>query len=148
MDDIELHAWLSAVSDELSNRETKTPCFYWHEDDDDEYCRECFDKQYPDLGDSDWGGGHSSVVEDGCVHCAVCGRLLTYYLTDYGAEEELEHFESTEWDWGDSDDCYHIARMLGCWIGWGAWNVEDLPDRERVIKALQNGKNAPVFATA
>lgn len=146
MNDQELHEWIDAVSQELDKREAKAPPLYWRDDDDGEYCRECFGKLFPtdDWGDG-WGGGAYNSEQDCCVHCETCGKLLSYVLTDYGAEEELNHFEDNEWDWDAPDDCYHIARMLGCWVGWGAWDLESLPDRERVVKALQNGKNAPAF---
>lgn len=141
MDDARLHEWISAVQDELEKRAIKAPPPYWREGDENEYCRPCFDK----LFSSDEREGGYCAERDGCTHCETCGKILAYTLTDYGAEEELDYYEDAEWDWNDPDDCYHVAAMLGAWIGMGYWEVKDLPDRERCIKALQNGKNAPVF---
>jgi len=139
MDDIALHKWISEVRRQLEARAAKPPPFYWHDGDAYEYCWECFGKQFPTESPA---GGYA-IEMDGCVHCAVCDRLLGYMLTNYGADEGLAHYEVCKWDWNDPDDCYHVAAMLGCWIGGGAWKVEHLPDRERVITALRNGKNVP-----
>ena len=142
MFDEDLHEWLSTVRIELDKREEAAPPSYYLPDNDDgnQYCWECLKKLFPD---DDWGGGAYSVEYDSCMHCETCGRVLSYVLTNYGAKEELEHFSEHTWDWNNPDDCYHVARMLDCWLGWGAWSIQDLPDRERVIKAIQNGANAP-----
>lgn len=93
------------------------PNCYWLESDCGEsYCREhaieARAKEFgfgPLLRDPDWYRRNEldeaffdgiSAGRDGesdhCETCSTCGKTLSYVLTDYGAESELDHFLS--WD--------------------------------------------------
>ena len=84
------------------------------------FCRECGssleqlmqaaglegDGRCPDLQPDSW------PESDGPRNCDVCGALLEFILTDFGAKEEARHF--TENPPGiplSPDDAYHLARI-------------------------------------
>lgn len=76
------------------------------------YCRECAQKRV-DAGEAEFVDGGWDQENDGCCHCEDCGRLLDYTLTDYGVEEELEHFRGDRMRRAISpEQAYHLARLL------------------------------------
>lgn len=85
---------------------------YWFaEDADSEYCNSCATAIAQEKGWQKDGGWEWET--DAPVFCARCEAPLDYTLTDYGAEQELEHFEAHGVD-PDSDlDRYSLARIGG-----------------------------------
>jgi hypothetical protein len=88
--------------------------------DNDIYCLHCCEqalesalKKQGEGADLFIGGGYSGE-SDSCVHCATCGIVLEYTLTDAGAAAELTHFldDHPLQDEITPDDAYHIARIL------------------------------------
>ena len=61
----------------------------------------------------------SNGEEDSTQHCEICGQLIHYHLTEYGAEAEVEHFLSrapnpTVYP----DDAYYLAQLVSArWDG-------------------------------
>lgn len=117
LDKIEIHERISIAIPLLDEREAKAEMPYWlMEDTGASYCLDCIKKKKPDFDfHRDYGDffdGGFDQEEDGCSHCEDCGKLLEYSLTDYGVDEELEHFlDRDPFDWNDPDDCFHIARI-------------------------------------
>lgn len=76
------------------------------------YCRECA-QAHVDNGDAEFIDGGYQQDNDGCCHCEDCGRLLDYTLTDYGVEEELEHFKGDRMRRVVSPElAYHLTLVL------------------------------------
>lgn len=57
--------------------------------------------------DGGWRTAH-----DGPVFCAGCGVRLNGSLTEYGAEEELEHYNTYGFRPGNAHDAYELTEML------------------------------------
>jgi hypothetical protein len=86
----------------------------------EDYCGDCIDEAFAKAKAENPGkelfiGSTCGSEQDGCLHCAACGRLIAYTLTDYGVRDELAHFEENRigGGWNDglgSDEFYHIAR--------------------------------------
>ena len=57
-------------------------------------------------------GGWEAHQSEYSVACEDCGRQLCYSLTDYGVEEETEHFLAHGVTAVDPDDVYEITRMV------------------------------------
>ena len=86
-----------------------------------DYCEPCGDavlglmRRF--LGDDEdspqaWLCG-SDGESDSTKHCDICGQLLHYHLTDYGADSEVGHFMSlapnpTVY----RDDAYYLAELV------------------------------------
>jgi hypothetical protein len=90
---------------------------YWFETEDggdgDDYCLKCVKEK--DAGRGKYSGYGCSSEHDGCLHCSKCGKLLDYVLTDYGAEEELNHFRAVKFRRNkplDRETAYHLARLI------------------------------------
>ena len=91
------------------------------------YCRPCADAVLGLMerflgGDEDEPRAWLCMLDsesDHTEHCDICGQLLHYHLTDYGAEAEIEHFESrapvpTVYP----DDAYYLAQLVSArWDG-------------------------------
>lgn len=76
------------------------------------YCRACADAKVA-AGEAEYVDGGWQQDDDGCCHCDVCGRLLEYNLTDYGASSEIEHYQASPPSAPLSpEDAFHIAKML------------------------------------
>ncbi len=56
---------------------------------------------------------------DHTEHCDICGQLLHYHLTEYGAEAEVEHFEAVAPNpTVYPDDAYYLAQLVSArWDG-------------------------------
>lgn len=57
-------------------------------------------------------GGWEAHQSENSVACEDCGRQLCYSLSDYGVEEEAEHFLRHGVTAVDPGDVYEIARMV------------------------------------
>lgn len=57
------------------------------------------------------GGYHGQGVVDHTERCHECGKLLAYTLTDYGADEEVEHWLETTLTDFTPDDAYQFWRL-------------------------------------
>lgn len=104
------------VLDAYADMSPKNPC--WLDGDDANaglsYCRDCAEKAVA-AGDGDSvDGGWDWQKSDGCVHCETCGALLGYVLTEYGVEEELDHFSQDKSITTplSKDVAFHVARVL------------------------------------
>lgn len=105
---------LALLFDQYANLRPGDPVYLEIEDGGDgaEYCLKCLKAKYPD---SEGYGSSAGAEFDGCVHCAECGKLLDYTLTDHGAEEELAHFSAVKFRRNkplDRDTAYHLARLI------------------------------------
>lgn len=106
---------LAHLFDEYANLRPEDPCYIEIEDggDGQSYCRKCLAKEFP--GNDKWGSYGCAAEHDGCVHCASCGVLLDYVLTDAGADYELEHFRDVKFRRNkplDRDTAFHLARLI------------------------------------
>ena len=55
------------------------------------YCHDCASKRV-EAGEGEFVDGGWPQDNDGSCQCEDCGRTLDYTLTEYGVEEEMEHF--------------------------------------------------------
>lgn len=103
---------LSALFDRYARLSPPTP--WWPADDDTgyDYCRKHAAQKAKEMR-CDLDGGYARET-DSCCHCAVCGRLLDYTLTDFGQESELDHFSREKFRKGplDRQTAFHLARAL------------------------------------
>lgn len=92
---------------------------YWINNDDTrvpegDYCRSCaLEKNETIAGDLCTYG--SASEQDGCLHCHKCGKLLSYVLTDHGANAELDHFKTKTFRKNkhlDRETAFHLARLI------------------------------------
>lgn len=65
-----------------------------------------------------WAKYTLDASSDHDVRCAcnTCGRFLYGRLTEYGAREELWHFEEHGFDIDSPDDCYSWELCEGTWL--------------------------------
>ncbi len=78
------------------------------------------------------GGCHYSGMSDGSSNCHTCGDQLKYTLTDYGVEEEADHFLEnplTESDANNELAIYQIVKVLE--------KYPDFNDESIIIKQFQ-----------
>lgn len=90
------------------------PCWLGGDDADQgpSYCRECAQK-HVDAGHAAFVDGGWPQDNDGCCHCEDCGRLLDYTLTEYGVQEEYDHFKRDRLRRKMTPElAYHLARLL------------------------------------
>jgi hypothetical protein len=114
---IEQHERLDQLTHLLDERKSSPEPPHWlinhpEYDQGSSFCWSCVKEliSNPVAGDN-WDGGFC-CEEDECEHCEKCGKLLEYTLTDYGVDEELEHFtEYPPENLDDADECYHLARI-------------------------------------
>ena len=91
------------------------------------YCEGCAEKAVADGKGDFIDGGFPGGESDGCEHCEICGCLLHYSLTDYGALAELAHFaENPPKAPVSKEMAYHVLRVL----------VAE-PDRHETVKLAQ-----------
>jgi hypothetical protein len=69
-------------------------------DDNEEYCHDCAEKKLDEIRrkrrDPELGGlgcGCGTHESDSQLFCEMCGKKLMCSLTNYGIEQEIEHFE-------------------------------------------------------
>lgn len=115
IDSIDLHEFLSACEHKLSQREKVPPPPYWFcNDGDDEglsYCHDCILLLRPNaVWLEDYRGGYA-YEEDGSEICENCHCLLDYTLTDYGVDNELDHFSEFPFDWEHAQECFELNRV-------------------------------------
>lgn len=130
---------LSRLFDEYANLSPEGP--YWVEGDDGDdgydYCRKHALEKIEKAG-GHLSGGYSRE-NDSCCHCATCGVLLDYSLTDHGQQSELEHFKTIKFRRNktlDRQTAYHLARML--------YGMDDDMDALRVAaRAIRCMKSIP-----
>jgi len=76
------------------------------------YCRPCAEAEVA-AGRAEYVDGGWQQENDGCCHCETYGCLLEYTLTEYGASEEIDHYQSAELKGSIlPEDAFHIAKML------------------------------------
>lgn len=99
-----------------------------------DYCRECAEKKMAErLGMRLCGDGGSWRERDSCRHCATCGVVLGYMLTNYGVRAEIEHFARHPPTAPlHRDDAFHIARVVGS----GCLNPDALALARRAVAIL------------
>lgn len=118
--------WLKRWADKMASKaDVQMPFWFIHNagDEDGTFCFDCGEKRRAQLiknhkDDKDvlsnlvfLDGGYSMEC-DSCSHCATCGQLLQYSLTDYGCESEWDHFRENGIDVSSSSVAYHIQRLL------------------------------------
>lgn len=98
----------------------------------DDLCRECAEKVVA-AGKGEFVDGGWGAQECDCIpYCDGCGALLSGWLTDYGAEEELAHYRENPPDSLIGPyDALHIARLL-----------DAMPDNEEVRDIAEAAANA------
>lgn len=87
---------------------------YWFDDDPDQYdyCLDCAIKK--EVDNSEWkrdGGFHSE--SDSPMRCEACGKWLEHTLSDYGALQELEHYEENVIDLESDFVQYTLCNISG-----------------------------------
>lgn len=83
-------------------------------DDGDDYCGPCADRTLRQKPESEgWERWHmdDSAHHDYFPRCEICGVRLAGWLTDYGAEQELEYREREGFDFDCDEDCYDWCQM-------------------------------------
>jgi hypothetical protein len=103
---------LDLLFDEYAALDPEGP--YWPAvaDTSEDFCRAHAQVKAGPSGEID--GGYSRET-DGCCHCATCGRLLAYTLTDAGAASELAHFKTVRFQRDrplDRTTAYHLSRLI------------------------------------
>lgn len=125
---------LALLFDKYANLSPEGP--YWPFDDDtgEDYCRKHAIEKAKAAGHDKIDGGYAREA-DGCCHCATCGKLLDYSLTDAGQAAELAHFQTVTFRRSkplDRETAYHIARML-----WGRHDMEAIKVAARAIRCMR-----------
>lgn len=92
------------------------PPLYWFDDDpDNEYCAEC--AKLVEAEHPDWQKDGGWVIEsDNAYFCERCGKVLDFYLTYYGKEQELAHFKEYGADLNDELMQYILVDIAGGWL--------------------------------
>lgn len=112
---IEDHEFLSEVIHLLDQREIEVERPFWfinsRYDESDTFCWDCLHLVMPkaELGEDFMGGGWDE--HDAAECCIHCGKLLKYTLTDYGVDNELEHFMEVGFDWNFPQECFELCRI-------------------------------------
>ena len=111
-------------------------------DESEDRCYKCAKKKAEELSKKlkkevivDGGWGQDS--NDCCVHCADCGCLLTYSLTNHGCKSELDHFDIHGFNVYSDDEAYHLMEVLECYE-----EYENIRDRILQLskRILENAK--------
>lgn len=112
---------LAAVTPRAEKFEPRMrPCHWFNHDPSCEnFCPPCARKRLRKLRaekpgwfvddsiDGGWDTDHDSQP-----HCDTCGRMLRGTLTDYGMEQELDHFRREGVSAKNADDCYSLYAVL------------------------------------
>lgn len=144
---------LSLCESLLSKRESSPPYVHWvinkdGYDEEGDFCPECVigelvrvvtEQGRVDEDDDDTRTiyEYPATEDDGCRHCETCGALLDYTLTNYGVENELDHFSDADsvWDWNDADACFELSRVIN-----GAWTLQQ---HQKLLAVVVRGQNPP-----
>jgi hypothetical protein len=118
--------WLERWADRMAKKaDVQDPYWFIHNAGGEQqtFCFECGEKRRMELLKKfrndpetlrllDSLDGGWSLDSDSCEHCATCGRLLAYSLTDYGAESEWDHFRESEINLASPEVAYHIQGII------------------------------------
>ena len=118
------------------------PAPFWLIGDDGgySYCPDCIDAAAKGRN-TEIDGGFQGGEHDSCEHCEVCGALLWYSLTDYGAQQELDHFRTVRFGRPpDPETLYHIERMLSAMLEDGPHFAEARAIAEQALLAVTRGQ--------
>jgi hypothetical protein len=89
------------------------PCWLVGEDESIDYCIQCAQRRHASGEGECIGGGWGPAEGDTCVHCNDCGAVLSYWLTTYGVESELEHFRWKRFrNPIGPEEAFHLARLI------------------------------------
>lgn len=98
-------------------------CWIGDHDDGEDFCWDCAEKRVSEINASKPkhpafvdGGWSESREKDGHAACVTCGKTLMHSLTQYGLEEEIEHFRS---------DGYGFKRPTDAEVAYGVVNILD-----------------------
>lgn len=82
-----------------------------------DWCAECVDEAvgrmniYTPAGEYEAVANDASWPVDSCKHCAECGHVLEYSLTDSGVNDEIAHFVENP-SRGTPEESYHVLEVL------------------------------------
>lgn len=129
----------------------EAPEHWVHGDDADEglsYCLECCRVEVARLkaenpkGDYAVAGGWGTDG-DHTPFCETCGKRLSNTLTDYGAEEEFDHFLEHGFSLDSADDCLDLCRAIDSqpwptpdFVHWGDHDRARARDRHDAMHRL------------
>jgi hypothetical protein len=123
--------WIHA--DPSSNHHGKIP------DEAVSFCRDCCEKRVEALkatdpeGDYHAGGGYG--VEGDCTpFCEDCSARLENSLTNWGAHEEIGHFEQYGFDRECADDCWSMLQAMD------ALGPSDREKIDAIKRIIERGK--------
>lgn len=136
---------------EEGHRQIETFPEYWVHgwDESLSFCLECCEKQVAELLQGEpgaeyciyggWGGECDSTP-----FCDSCQKMLQGYLTKYGAEEELSHFEQYGFHYGNDDRraMWEVVESIGWrpaneWIAWRKWRQVPIESSELHVRLHQ-----------
>lgn len=128
---------LHVIMDRVSR--IKPECAYWLDSDaGPSYCRKCVilargrefelgpplvDEEWyfrDDLMDAFYSGidGGFDTTSDSTQACNTCGKTLSYILSDYGVEQEIEYYREAPLCQVRDEDSYALDRLtLNIWPG-------------------------------
>jgi hypothetical protein len=118
--------WLKRWADRMAAQaDVQVPHWFVHNAavEDGTFCFACGEKRRIELrkehkdapeilSELEFLDGGYSMECDGCEHCAKCGQLLSYSLTNYGAESEWAHFVENGINLDSTDVAYHVQAIL------------------------------------
>lgn len=145
----EISDLLTALRPIAAQASTKSQHWIGGSDNEAEnYCRDCAEAKIAQLrvakpdGEFFIDGGWEAHEADHCVHCATCGVLLDYSLTDYGVSTELDHYTRHMKRKGPlpPEDAYHIVAALE--------QVEWSDDKDAIKRATRVGQRAIALVAA
>lgn len=110
------------------------PCCWLSDDGGDSFCPTCAPAAAEKRGAEVDGGYYGQGESDHGERCTTCGQILDYRLTDYGALEELAHFENYPVDGLPSrETAYEMAAMLSAMADDGRWSGRAIAVCEPVV---------------
>lgn len=89
------------------------------------------------MVDGGWGTDGDSIA-----FCETCGKMLSNSLTDYGAQQELEHVLEHGCNLSSPDDCYCLLSAIevllwekhsDLWTGRDAWKQKNHEKRVELL---------------
>lgn len=128
----------------------KTTEEYWINGSDESlsYCEPCalkriqeLKKEHPSEADEFCLDGGWGIEGDSTPFCETCGARLENHLTDYGAEQEFEHFLEHGCDLRSPDDCYSLLQAADSQM----WTVGERFASDRDCQHQERIKRAELF---
>lgn len=106
------------------------------------YCLECAEKEIASRLTTEphvelFVNGGWRDESDYVPHCETCGRLLVSGLTNYGAEQELDHFIANGFNADDNGHCralYDVVSSIG-WIPFPESEPSPMHDKLKQLAA-------------